>query len=99
MDEDVDESPVTIEELNAARAFALVVEWYPEDEVYIVTAPDVPGWYYPNRSLTEAAELGQEGLAVWLSVDHFAEETISDPTFTNLPRFLRAAPADTGAVS
>lgn len=39
----IDCSPITAEQLAAARAYAMVIEWSEEDGLFIITVPDIRG--------------------------------------------------------
>jgi predicted RNase H-like HicB family nuclease len=87
---ELDTSPIRPEELLEARTYALVIEWYPEDGKYLVTAPDLPGFITSGRTRAEAAELGEEAVAVWISALRQVDDPVPAPSFSNLPDYLCA---------
>lgn len=67
MDDGVDRSPVTPAELAEARRYPVLVEWSEEDEVFLAGSPDLPGVRTHGATREEAAAMGEEAIAVWLS--------------------------------
>ena len=45
---------------------ALVIEWYDEDQLFLVSIPDFPGAHTHGRTRIEAAEMGEEAIALLL---------------------------------
>jgi predicted RNase H-like HicB family nuclease/DNA-binding XRE family transcriptional regulator len=64
MDDGVDRSELTPEELAEARHYALLIEWSPEDGAFIVSVPDLPGVHTHGATRAEAAAMGDEVVAV-----------------------------------
>jgi predicted RNase H-like HicB family nuclease/predicted RNA binding protein YcfA (HicA-like mRNA interferase family) len=95
MSDDVDRSPLRPEELVEVRRYALVIEWSDEDQVFLVTAPDLPGMVTHGNTRTEAAEMGEEATAVWISSHRDRGQPVPEPRFTALPECLRPAAATT----
>lgn len=91
MNDAVDRSPIRPEEWDEARRYALVIEWSEEDGVYLATAPDLPGVVTDGPTRAEAADMGEEAIAVWLSSLRDDGRPIPAPRFTGLPDHLRAA--------
>ena len=61
------DSDLTAGEYAAARAYALVIEWSDEDQVYIATAPDILGCRTHGATREEAACMGEEAIALALA--------------------------------
>ena len=80
MDDDVDRSEVTPEELAAARPYPLLIEWSPEDESLIVSVPDMPGVRTHGATREEAAEMGDEVVAIVLSYLQDAGRPLPPPS-------------------
>ena len=55
------------EERSAVRRYALVIEWSDEDQLFLVSIPDFPGAHTHGRTRAEAAEMGEEVIALLLS--------------------------------
>lgn len=94
MNDYVDRSPLRPEELAEARRYALVIEWSDEDQVFLVSAPDLPGMVTHGRTRAEAAEMGEEATAVWISANRDRGQPVPAPRFSALPDYLRPIPAD-----
>lgn len=92
MDDTVDRSPIRPEELAEARRYALVIEWSDENDAYLVTAPDLPGMVTHGSTRAEAAEMGEEATAVWISSTRSLGRDVPAPNFSALPQHLRPSP-------
>lgn len=62
---------VDVENLSEAerarvRRYAMVIEWSDEDQLFLVSLPDFPGAHTHGRTRSEAAELGEEVIALLL---------------------------------
>lgn len=79
---DIDRSPISAEELAAARAYAVVIEWSEEDGLFIVTVPDIRGLRTHGATREEAAAMGEEAITVWLSADKGMGQASPEPRFT-----------------
>lgn len=55
------------QELEEARRYSLVVRWSDEDQLYLVSAPELPGLLTHGKTIAEAKEMGEEAIANWLS--------------------------------
>ena len=84
MNDAVDRSDVTPEELEVARPYAIVIEWSPEDDAFVVSAPDLPGLHTHGATREEAATMGDEAIAVWLSADRSSGLPTPPPRFSAL---------------
>jgi predicted RNase H-like HicB family nuclease len=63
---EVDLERLTPEEWARVHRYALVIEWSDEDQKFLASAPDLPGLVTHGRTRTEAAEMGEEAIAIWL---------------------------------
>jgi antitoxin HicB len=93
MSKSVDVRNLTPEQRDAVRRYALVIEWSDEDEHFLAVAPDLPGLVTHGRTRAEAAEMGEEAIALWLH----GRQSLPVPSFTALPDHLRSAPNLAGA--
>jgi predicted RNase H-like HicB family nuclease len=46
--------------------YSMVIEWSDEDQVYIVTVPELPGCMTHGRTYEEAAHQGQDAIESWI---------------------------------
>ena len=61
------ESALTADDLVATRRYAMVIEWSEEDQVFVVTVPDLPGCRTHGATRDEAARMGEEAIATVLA--------------------------------
>ncbi len=45
----------------------MVIQWSDEDQVYVVTVPELPGCRTHGNSYAEAARNGEDVMALWLA--------------------------------
>jgi predicted RNase H-like HicB family nuclease len=94
MRDEVDRSPLRPEELAEARRYALVIEWSDENDAYLVTAPDLPGMITHGSTRAEAAEMGEEATAVWISATRSLGRPVPPPRYSALPAHLQPVAAE-----
>lgn len=80
MDDSVDRSELTPEELAEARPYPLLIEWSPEDDAFIVSVPDMPGVRTHGATREEAAAMGDEVVAVVLGYLRDAGRPVPPPS-------------------
>ncbi len=80
MDDGVDRSELTAEELAEARPYALSIEWSLEDKAFIVSVPDLPGVHTHGATREEAATMGDEVIAVSLTAMRHAGRPVPPPS-------------------
>lgn len=66
MAEHVDQETDTDNEWAKVRRYAMVIEWSDEDQLFLVSLPDFPGAHTHGRTRAEAAEMGEEVIALLL---------------------------------
>src|SRR5436190_11807894 len=81
MSDDVGERELTQEELADAGRYALVIEWSPEDDAFIASVPDIPGIHTHGTTRAQAAEAGDQVLALWLSARKKSGQSVPRATF------------------
>src|SRR3954467_13969762 len=84
MDDTVDRGDLTPEELATARRYAIVIEWSPEDDAFVVSVPDIPDLHTHGATREEAATMGDEAIAVWLAADQKLGIEAPTPRFSAL---------------
>ncbi len=80
MDDGVDRSELTPEELAEARHYALLIEWSSEDDAFIVSVPDLPGVHTHGATREEAAAMGDEVVAVVVGYLRSAGRPVPPPS-------------------
>ena len=78
------ENTLTANDLAAARRYAMVIEWSEEDDVFVVTVPDLQGCRTHGATRDEAARMGEEAIATWLASDAKWGMASPEPRFTAL---------------
>ncbi len=101
MNEIIPEHELTTAELKEAQQYALVIEWSPEDDAFVVSIPDIPGIHTHGATRVEAATAGDEVLALWLSSRRRAGRPIPPAMFnarhgTSTPTPAKEATRRTG---
>ncbi len=81
MIDDMLERELTQDEIANALRYAIIIEWSPEDDAFIVSYPDVPGIHTHGATRSEAAENGDQVLALWLSARKKSGRLIPVPSF------------------
>ena len=84
MDDTVDRRDLTSDELAAAHRYAIVIEWSPEDDAFVVSVPDMPDLHTHGATREEAAMMGDEAIAVWLAADKKLGIEAPTPRFSAL---------------
>lgn len=51
---------------SQALRYAMVIQWSDEDQVYVVTVPELPGCRTHGASYADAARNGEDVMALWL---------------------------------
>ena len=97
MNEIIPERELTGAELQEAQQYALVIEWSPEDDAFVVSIPDIPGIHTHGATRVEAAMAGDEVLALWLSSRRRSGRPIPPATFN--ARYGTSTPAPANEVT
>ena len=48
--------------------YAMILEWDPNDQIYVVTVPELPGCMTHGSTREEAVRQGQDALESWIDV-------------------------------
>ena len=80
MDDGIDRTELTPEELAAGRCYGMSIDWSSQDEVFLASFPDVPGVVTHGATREEAAAMGDEVIAVWLTVMRELGQSVPPPT-------------------
>jgi len=59
--------------------YSLVIEWSDEDELYIVTVPELPGYRTHGTTQIEAVAMGRDAIETWLDANRAWERPIPSP--------------------
>lgn len=83
--EALDTRPITEEELSEARRYSMLVQWSPEDGVWIVTVPEIGDAKTHGANPVEAVEMGAELVASYLSFQRRRGEDVPAPRLFGEP--------------
>ena len=67
------------------RRYALVIEWSDEDQVFIASAPDLPGLRTHGVTREEAATMGEEAIGLWIGASRRIDRGIPRPASRSSP--------------
>jgi predicted RNase H-like HicB family nuclease len=84
MSDDTEWIDVGEDDADAALRYALVIEWSPEDDAFVVSVPDIPGLHTHGSTREEAATMGNEAIALWIAGARRTGVSLPPPTFSPL---------------
>ncbi len=50
------------------KHYSMVIQWDPDDQIYVVTVPELPGCMTHGKTYEEAVRQGQDAIASWIMV-------------------------------
>jgi predicted RNase H-like HicB family nuclease len=65
--------------MNEAKHYSMLIEWDPEDEIYVVTVPELPGCMTHGHTYEEAVQQGQDAVDSWIMVAKELSRPIPPP--------------------
>jgi len=65
--------------------YSMVIQWSDEDQVFIVTVPELPGCTTHGASYEEAVERGKEAIEGWLAANRAWGRPIPAPRIYATP--------------
>lgn len=68
--------------------YSMLIEWSPEDGVYIVTVPELPGCRTHGSTREEAVRMGEEVIELWLEGEGSAPPPRTFTYWSNLDRVV-----------
>jgi DNA-binding transcriptional regulator YiaG len=81
-DEDERQSePFTEEELAEARKYSLLIQWSPEQDIYMALSPEFPQMMTHGETQEEALAMGLEVIAGWLEIFRLHGEKVPSPNY------------------
>jgi predicted RNase H-like HicB family nuclease len=70
---------VTSHELAEAQRHSMCIDWSPQEEVFIVSFPDVPLMRTHGATREEAVERGEAVIVAWLTAMKDADHRVTPP--------------------
>src|SRR5262245_36258426 len=86
-DEDLDDDtefesePITEEELAEARHYSLLIQWSPEQDIFMVMSPEFPQLKTHGETQEEAVAKGAEAVAAWLYFTRSGGDIVPEPNY------------------
>lgn len=69
--------------MTHAEHYSMIIEWSDEDQVYVVTVPELPGCRTHGATYSEAVEQGQDAIDSWITARQASGRSIPPPrTYT-----------------
>jgi putative transcriptional regulator len=88
----IDGAEITPEELAQARRYPMMIAWSEEDNLFLASFPDAPGIVTHGATPEEAAERGEEVIAIWLTSLLDAGHAVPPPSLTVRHASVRRPP-------
>jgi putative transcriptional regulator len=88
----IDGAELTPEELAQARRYPMLIAWSEPDELFLASFPAVPGIVTHGATPEEAAERGEEVIAIWLTSLLDAGHAVPPPALTVRHASVRRPP-------
>jgi DNA-binding transcriptional regulator YiaG len=90
-DEIVESEPFTEEELAEARHYSILIQWSPEQDIFMAMSPEFPQMKTHGETQEEALAMGVEVVALWISALRDDGEPLPQPNYFYLePKGLSA---------
>jgi predicted RNase H-like HicB family nuclease/DNA-binding XRE family transcriptional regulator len=80
-EEELKFEPFTDEELAEARKYSILIQWSPEQDIYMALVPEIPGLKTHGKTQEEALEMGVEVIALWIDANRNHGEPIPRPDY------------------
>jgi predicted RNase H-like HicB family nuclease len=65
--------------MEEAKHYSMIIEWDPDDKIYVVTVPELEGCMTHGRTYEEAIQQGQDAIESWIMVAEELGWTIPAP--------------------
>lgn len=59
--------------------YSMLLEWDPQDRIYVVTIPELPGCQTDGRTYEEAARKGLEAIMTWVDGSRHFGDPVPQP--------------------
>ncbi len=69
---------------STALQYSMIIEWGAENEVYIVTVPELPGCRTHGSTYKEAVRQGQDAIESWIDAARHWGRAIPAPAYVDL---------------
>lgn len=65
--------------LEQYRHYSMLLQWDPEDGIYVVTVPELPGCLTHGGTYEEAVKQGQDAIESWIEANRAEGRPIAEP--------------------
>jgi predicted RNase H-like HicB family nuclease len=69
---------------NQNTHYSMNIQWDEDDQVFVVTVPELPGCRTHGATYEEAVQQGQDAIASWIKVARELGRSIPTPQFMNV---------------
>ena len=52
--------------MEEAKHYSMIIEWDPDDKIYVVTVPELPGCITHGHTYEEAVKQGKDAIETWI---------------------------------
>jgi predicted RNase H-like HicB family nuclease len=66
------------------KHYSMVIQWSNEDQLYLVTVPELPGCITHGKTYEEAVKQGQDAIETWLDAAIDLKWTIPPPRIADI---------------
>jgi predicted RNase H-like HicB family nuclease len=54
--------------MEEVKHYSMIIQWDPEDKIYVVDVPELPGCMTHGHTYEEAIQQGQDAIESWIMV-------------------------------
>jgi predicted RNase H-like HicB family nuclease len=54
--------------MEEVKHYSMTIQWDPDDQIYVVTVPELPGCMTHGHTYEEALQQGQDAIESWIMV-------------------------------
>ncbi len=66
-------------QMPPCRHYSMLLQWDPDDEIYVVTVPELPGCMSHGATYEEAVRQGQDAIDSWVAASRAEGLSIPEP--------------------
>ena len=65
--------------MEEAKHYSMIIKWDPEDKIYVVAVPELPGCMTHGQTYEEAVRQGQDAIESWIMVARELNRPVPPP--------------------
>ena len=66
--------------------YSMILEWDPQDSIYVVTVPELPGCQTHGQTPEDAVRQGQDAIESWIDAAREGNRPVPQPAVFDLDR-------------